>query len=236
MGLALSLSLLCIVGTGCSATKLVEVTAATPAPVLIARDECPANTSRCPTSLGAIFSDICCQLGQTCAFDANNKPACCPLGAVCTGTAPATPPGGAPSPEASYVPNAYFSFPFAPTSYPNSASCASAVRACSHNYDACVTALHGTDGTVHGVTVDVPGGGGTTVAPGAHNLGSSASSVCASLSTAACATLDTKRCESFGQNSAAGAMAKPRHASTLALLVAAGTLVSCILSFAASSH
>ncbi|PHH77468.1 hypothetical protein CDD82_3490 [Ophiocordyceps australis] len=220
----------------CPASSLVEVATVTPAPVLIARDECPANTSRCPTSLGAIFSDICCQLGQTCAFDANNNPACCPSGAVCTGTAPATPPSGAPSPSASYFPNPYFSFPLAPTSYPNSASCASAVRACSHNYNACITALDGADGTVHRVTVDVPGGGGTTVAPGTHSLGSSASSVCASLSTAACSTLGTKHCESFGQNSAADAMAKPRHASTLALVVAVGTVVSCIVSFTALCH
>lgn len=47
---------------------------------LFGRAQCPGNTFPCPTSLGAIFSDICCQSGQLCALDANNKAACCPSG------------------------------------------------------------------------------------------------------------------------------------------------------------
>lgn len=44
------------------------------------RDDCPANTFRCPTSLGTDFSDVCCAQGQTCERDADKKPACCPQG------------------------------------------------------------------------------------------------------------------------------------------------------------
>lgn len=49
---------------------------------LLPRAECPANTFQCPTSLGAVFSDICCSSGQLCALDNNNNPACCPSGYV----------------------------------------------------------------------------------------------------------------------------------------------------------
>ena len=47
---------------------------------LIQRDECPENTFQCPAELGDDFSDYCCQHGQTCAYDNNNQPACCPSG------------------------------------------------------------------------------------------------------------------------------------------------------------
>ncbi|RDA85138.1 hypothetical protein CP532_1567 [Ophiocordyceps camponoti-leonardi (nom. inval.)] len=102
--------------------------------------------------------DICCQNGQTCALDAHNSPACCPAGAVCTGTAPASPP---PTAAVSYVPNQFFSYPYAATSFDNSASCASAIHACSSNYDACVTGLQ--RDAAYAVTVNVPGGKGLTL-------------------------------------------------------------------------
>jgi hypothetical protein len=41
---------------------------------------CPENTYHCPASLGSAFSGICCLIGEECAFDVNNKPACCPAG------------------------------------------------------------------------------------------------------------------------------------------------------------
>lgn len=187
---------------------------------LFDRAQCPGNTFPCPTSLGVIFSDICCQSGQLCALDANSNAACCPSGygifskygssllsnevvscrAVCTGTAPTSVSGGNPTFIPSYVSNSYFSFPYAPTSFPNSAECESAARACSKNYDSCLTKLGGSG---YAVTVDVPGGGGTTVNGDSRDLGTSATSICASLSNQACSKAQATNCDSFGQRSAA---------------------------------
>ncbi|CAM1507373.1 Fc.00g070140.m01.CDS01 [Cosmosporella sp. VM-42] len=172
---------------------------ATYVPQLFRRDgTCPANTFQCSEELGSAFSDICCQTGQTCALDANNSPACCPSGAVCTGTAPATAATGAPVAAVSYVPNSYFSFPYAPTSYDNRDTCSSAVKACSRNYDSCVSVLG--DGGSYGVTIDVPGGGGTTVAGVGANVGASATPICSSLSSEACSDLEATQCVDFGSS------------------------------------
>lgn len=118
--------------------------------------------------------------------------------AVCTGTAPPTATDNNPTAATSYVPNSYFSFPYAPTSFANSASCASATKGCSENYDACLTNLGGSG---FAVTVDVPGGGGTTVNGDGRNLGSSATSICSSLSSQACSKIQATKCDSFGQSS-----------------------------------
>ncbi|PHH84497.1 hypothetical protein CDD83_1855 [Cordyceps sp. RAO-2017] len=166
---------------------------------LLAREQCPANTFQCPSSLGVAFKDVCCLNGQRCALDANNSPACCPSGAICTGTAPIVTPGGSPTAAVSYVPNQYFPFPFAAASFGNSASCASAVAACSSNYGACVTKLQGNGGFA--VTVNVPGGIGTTVGGSDQSLGGSATSICSSLSSQACSNLEATKCGSFGQGS-----------------------------------
>ncbi|KAJ6445528.1 Conserved oligomeric Golgi complex subunit 8 [Purpureocillium lavendulum] len=200
--------------------------AATPL-ALFARDQqCPVDTLPCPTSLGAAFKDICCQNGQTCALDANNAPACCPSGAVCTGTAPASAPTGGATAPVSYVENPYFSFPYAPTTFGNSASCAAAGRACSSNYNACVTGLQGSGG--YGVTVNVPGGGGTTVGGGtAGNLGASATPLCSSLSSKACARLDATKCSSYGQGSGASRF---RHPPATPLVVLIGTFSMVVMS------
>ncbi|KAH7326766.1 hypothetical protein B0I35DRAFT_405957 [Stachybotrys elegans] len=85
--------------------------------------QCPGDYFQCPTSLGAAFEDICCVNGQRCAFDENNQPACCPSGAVCTGTAPNPTQTDAP---VSFVPNTYFTFPYAPTTFADSGACSSA--------------------------------------------------------------------------------------------------------------
>ncbi|KAF4509779.1 hypothetical protein G6O67_003917 [Ophiocordyceps sinensis] len=193
--------------------------AATPA--LAARAQCPANTFPCPTSLGAAFKDICCRNGQTCALDANNSPACCPAGAVCTGTAPATPLDAGPTAAVSYVPNPYFSFPYAPTTFANSASCASAVDACSSTYGVCVAGLQRNGG--YAVTINVPGGGGTTVGGWQGDLGASATPVCSSLSSQACSRLEATKCESFGQGSGVGA-ARPRPRLSPMLVLVTGAI------------
>lgn len=65
--------------TGVTAIEAVA-TYAPAAYLFLKRDECPRDTFQCDPSLGAVFSDICCQNGQTCAFDASDNPACCPSG------------------------------------------------------------------------------------------------------------------------------------------------------------
>ncbi|KAF4997089.1 hypothetical protein FGRMN_4098 [Fusarium graminum] len=170
-----------------------------PASVIFKRDDsCPANTFRCSEELGERFRDICCQNGQTCAVDADDEPACCPSGAVCTGTAPATATGEATA-SASYVPNTYFAFPYAATTFSNEAACTSATDACEENYSQCVNFLG--DGGQYGVTIVVPGGRGTTVEGGGQALGSSsATAVCSSLSSRACKSVSNDDCSDYGND------------------------------------
>lgn len=172
--------------------------AAHPVHELFARqtDGCIAGTNSCANQ-GSAFDGICCAEGQTCALDADNSPACCPSGAVCTGTAPSSyrPPTTTP---VSYVPNSYFSFPYIATSFSNEGACSSAVSQCSANYDACTAGLEGSGGG-GAVTVVVPAGnGGTTTIGG--NAGTtlptaSATSVCQSLSSVACHSIQGSYCE-----------------------------------------
>ncbi|KAF5019260.1 hypothetical protein F66182_8752 [Fusarium sp. NRRL 66182] len=170
-----------------------------PASVIFKRqDSCPDNTFRCSEELGERFSDICCQNGQTCALDADDEPACCPSGAVCTGTAPAT-ATGEPTASPSYVPNSYFVFPYAATSFEDAGACTSAVSACDSNYDQCINFLG--EGGQYAVTIVVPGGGGTTVEGGGQALGqSSATAVCSSLSSRACGNVTSEDCSDYGND------------------------------------
>ncbi|KAK2026992.1 hypothetical protein LX32DRAFT_457636 [Colletotrichum zoysiae] len=156
---------------------------------LFRRQDCPAGTSMCSDSLGTNFEGVCCAIGQLCELDDNNRPACCPQGAVCTGTAPTTAPN-APT-AVSYVPNEYFPFPYIATSL-DRGECSSAVSQCSRNYQSCVTQLDGNSG--FGVTVVVPGGGGTTVAATRPDVGTSATPICSSLSSRACYGLENDQC------------------------------------------
>lgn len=139
--------------------------------------------------------------------------------AVCTGTAPATAPTRGATAAASYVNNPYFPFPYAPASFANSASCAAATKACSDNYSACLTGLQGVAGGYR-VTINVPGGGGTTIGGAAGNLGSSATPICSSLSSRACSKLDATDCDFYGQGSNDGNTRLPPPA----LLMLAATL------------
>ncbi|GKT39946.1 uncharacterized protein ColSpa_00127 [Colletotrichum spaethianum] len=109
--------------------------------------------------------------------------------AVCTGTAPTTAPSAATA--VSYVSNEYFPFPYIATSL-DRGECSSAVSQCSRNYQSCVTQLDGNSG--FGVTVIVPGGGGTTVAATRPDVGSSATPICSSLSSRACYGLENDQC------------------------------------------
>ncbi|KAB5551377.1 hypothetical protein GE09DRAFT_170636 [Coniochaeta sp. 2T2.1] len=190
-----------------SASQLPFLPAATshpqPIPALARRQDnsgCLANFYSCAATQGAAFQGICCANGQVCGLDAANQPACCPAGAVCTGTAPQSfsPPSTA---TISYVPNAYFSFPYAPTSFPNGGACSSAVGACSNNYAACTSRLAGVGGGgAGGVTVVA---GGSTVVGGQGGVtttlpAESASSVCSSLSSQACGGLQNGWCNNAG--------------------------------------
>ncbi|KAL2255990.1 hypothetical protein VTK26DRAFT_2381 [Humicola hyalothermophila] len=170
------------------------------------RQECIPNFYSCADQ-GDAFIGVCCQNGQRCALDADNNPACCPAGAVCTGTAPAS--FATPRPAttaASYVPNPYFSFPYVATYFANRDHCSAAISQCSSNYEACTAQLGGgQDGGGYAVTIVVPGGGGTTVAAAAGGAvgAASATSICSSLSSAACGRLQPDMC-TLTDTSAAG--------------------------------
>ncbi|PNH40622.1 hypothetical protein VD0004_g6383 [Verticillium dahliae] len=172
--------------------------------------DCPAGTYLCSTSLGTDFSGICCQNNQVCELDDSNQPACCPSGAVCTGTAPDS-PAGQPTASASFVANTFFPFPYMATSL-DQGECSSALSQCSENYDTCVTELEGGSNDF-AVTIVVPGGGGTTVAASHPSLGTSATPVCSSLSSQACFGLEPSHCDQptsvNGVVIESGSLAKP---------------------------
>lgn len=185
---------------------------------------CPLNYNSCST-LAQEDGGACCTAGSTCTFDHARNIACCPIGATCTGTiqiatgtvstmsgggvflTTTSSTGGAAATTTtntattatitgpvSYVSNSYFPFPYIATSYTNSADCVSAYDNCQENYAACTADLQGGGG--NGVTIVAPGGG-TTVAATAVNLGTSATSICSSLSKAACYGLVTQNCAQF---------------------------------------
>lgn len=145
--------------------------------------------------------------------------------AVCTGTAPSQ-PGANPTQATSFVQNDYFSFPFAMTSFDNSAACASAIGACSDNFNVCTARLGGAgDGLA--VTIEVPGGGGVTVTGAASNVGTSAPSICSSLSSEACNHLAATPCELYNDDSGSG---RTRGSFTsLAVLAIAGGVAAVLV-------
>ncbi|KAI0553507.1 hypothetical protein F4679DRAFT_531635 [Xylaria curta] len=155
---------------------------------------CPANYFSCENQ-GPQFQGACCENGQTCSLDAHQSAACCPTTATCTGVAPVSGPTATPS----YVSNAYFAFPVIPTSFSNAAACTTALRDCSDNYDSCVRGLQGGNAG-YGVTIQVPGAGGTTVAQVQTTLPSAtATSVCSTLSLSACHGLSNGLCRAGTQ-------------------------------------
>ncbi|TLD14957.1 hypothetical protein PspLS_10888 [Pyricularia sp. CBS 133598] len=158
---------------------------------------CVENTYSC-ADRGPQFNNICCGNGLICSLDAANQPACCPQGAVCTGTAPAS--FRPPAPSASFVPNQFFPFAYITTSFSNKAACETAVSQCSRNYDVCTSQLNNNgQAGGNGVTIIVPGGAGTTIGVSRQNLGpSSATSICGSLSSQACFGIQPTVCSSQG--------------------------------------
>ncbi|KAI2629388.1 hypothetical protein GGS21DRAFT_525979 [Xylaria nigripes] len=155
---------------------------------------CPANFFSCEDK-GEQFEGACCENGQTCSLDAHQGAACCPTTATCTGVAP----GIQPTKTASYVSNSYFAFPIIPTSFSNPAACTAALRDCTQNYNACVAGLTGGN-TGYGVTIQVPGMPGTTVAQAQIALPSvSATAVCSTLSLEGCHGLSNGLCHAGTQ-------------------------------------
>lgn len=137
--------------------------------------------------------------------------------AVCTGAANT---GASPTPAPSFVPNSYFAFPYIPTTFSDSQACTEAIDQCSRNYEACTAGLAGVGGG-YGVTIVVPGVGGTTVAATHDTVPTaSASSICSSLSSEACHEFETAQCTDdslVGPSNAA-----PRHTAACVVGVVAG--------------
>jgi hypothetical protein len=148
------------------------------------------------------------------------------LSAVCTGNAPSAIPTARPTAAISYVTNPYFSFPYAETSFDDSRACSSAVSACSRNYQVCVQNLEGGGG--FGVTIEVPGDGGTTVGGGGSSLGASATSVCSSLSSEACSGVDPTQCREFSSGGDDDSAADKAAISKRALLLFAAAFAVAI--------
>ncbi|KAL2154102.1 hypothetical protein VTH82DRAFT_2778 [Thermothelomyces myriococcoides] len=177
----------------------------TAAPIARRQESCLADFFSCADQ-GPAFDGTCCRNGQRCALDENNEPACCPINAVCTGTAPpsfVTPDPADATTAVSYVPNEFFSFPYIATYFANPGHCSAAVSQCNSNYEACTSQLGRLGGSGDGgfaVTVVVPGGGGTTVtaAAGISVDAASATSICSSLSSVACSGLEASMCTMTG--------------------------------------
>ncbi|KAI8949724.1 hypothetical protein F4801DRAFT_389108 [Xylaria longipes] len=163
-------------------------------PILQRDVTCPANYFSCEDK-GEQFQGACCENGQVCSLDAHQSAACCPTTATCTGVAP----GGGATATPSYVSNSYFTFPVIPTSFSNAAACTTALHDCSDNYDSCVQGLQGGNAG-YGVTIQVPGAGGTTLAQAQTTLPSAtATSVCSALSLSACHGLSNGLCHAGSQ-------------------------------------
>lgn len=167
---------------------------------------CPAHYNSCST-LKAADGGACCPATATCSTDSSHNVACCNIGASCTGNvatpATETPARVSATVTGTFVSNAYFPFPILPTTYVNSAACASATDSCAKNYALCTVDLEG--GMGGGITVSAPNGGVTVAAAtltGGYLGAASAASICQSLSSVACAAVESAGCGQFGTNAA----------------------------------
>ncbi|KAF1840858.1 uncharacterized protein K460DRAFT_347225 [Cucurbitaria berberidis CBS 394.84] len=176
---------------------------------------------------------VCCPRSAVCSADQRGQVACCPIGAACTGalggsgvqtttaipTASSTVPfvvasttqnpfvqqtGGANA--RSTVQNAFFPFPYIPTTYTNAAACSSAYTSCQGDAASCTAAL--ASGAA-GVTISAPNGGATITAIPSLGL-QSAQSICASLSSQGCFQLTVEACARFDGAGGGNAAARGR--------------------------
>ncbi|EXJ58954.1 hypothetical protein A1O7_06385, partial [Cladophialophora yegresii CBS 114405] len=188
--------------------------------LLVKRQGCQAGLESC-SGLGA--NNVCCPSGTTCTLDQADQVACCSVGVACTGSiegtltgsiatssttgaalgSTTTTTGGAISITGvggggSTVPNSYYPFIYAPTSFPNADQCSSAFTSCQAASTACFTSLAG----ANGVTVGGINGGGITVQGVSGTILSAASSICSSLSSVGCSNLQqVSQCTVFGSGS-----------------------------------
>ena len=102
----------------------------------------------------------------------------------------------------STVQNAFYPFPYIPTTYANAAACSAAWTSCQGDSASCTTALAN---GAQGVTVSAPGGAGATITAVPSVGLQSAQSICASLSLQACSGLQVEACRSFGGDGAGNA-------------------------------
>lgn len=151
----------------------------------------------------------CCKSKTRCAVDMAGHVACCPDNAQCTGSigagaaiATATSIDTSPTDSAasaiitgssgSIVPNAYFPFPYLPTTYPNAAVCSSSFSSCQTEFTKCTSQLIAGD---NGLTIS---GIGPGITREAALPSTSAASICSSLSTKACYNLQLSNCPMYG--------------------------------------
>ena len=194
--------------------------------LLVKRQGCQAGLNPCD-NVGS--NNLCCSAQETCTLDQVGHVACCSSGAVCSGTIAGSVTGSTTSTTngivvgggsipsstttssggiisvtgvsggGSTVPNGFYPFIYAPTSFPNSDDCSSAFTSCQAASTACFTSLAGANGvTVGGF------GGGITVQGVSGTILSSASSICSSLSSVGCSNLQqVSQCSVFGRGSGA---------------------------------
>ncbi len=191
--------------------------------LLVKRQLCEGGLDSC-SGFGA---NLCCPLDTTCTLDQVGHVACCSTDAVCTGTivgsitgsdgtttttgiviggggvsSTTTFTGGVvtttPVVEGgSTVPNTYYPFVYAPTSFVNADQCSSAFTSCQAASTACFTSLAGS----YGVTVG-GFGGGITVQGVSGTILSAASTICSSLSSVGCSNIQqVSQCSIFGSAS-----------------------------------
>lgn len=174
---------------------------------------------KCGNSCSGMGENVCCGKKASCALDSAGNVACCPFNAVCTGAispptgaslvtakgatsgaaATGVPPTAAPSAIVSHaisgtstVPNSYYPFPVAPTTFANAGDCSSTFSGCQAESAKCTGFIEGGGYgvTINGVGVGVTQQGGMPPA--------SAESICSSLSQAACHGLKVEMCSTLG--------------------------------------
>ncbi|CRG84894.1 hypothetical protein PISL3812_02070 [Talaromyces islandicus] len=192
-------------------------------------DNCPASYSGCSDQGDA---NVCCRSGTTCTVDAAHNIACCPTGAVCTGTLGATATGdnngggghgttttsgfmfpqsttaGATTTSASPASITGSTIPGAAYPFIYIPTSFADAATCVSYYSFCQEEYNScvaSLGGQHGVTVDGGGGGGVTVQGNpALTTAPAAASICSSLSTRACYGLEEGYCTTFGSATASG--------------------------------
>jgi hypothetical protein len=195
------------------------------------QNNCQLGFNSC-ASLGA--SDVCCSQGSTCALDQAGNIACCPSGAVCTGTIRGTRTGSVTSASGTNAGSTTSGFVLggtttSPTSQTSTAqptgvagggstvpnnfypfiyiptSYANAAL-CTSAYSSCQAASTSCFVALAGQNgVTVSGfGGGITVQGATGTILSTASSVCSSLSAEGCYNLQETQCAGFGTGTGGG--------------------------------